>query len=123
MQGDRAVNDGDLDAAYACYEASLAAFDRADDALGRSIPLRALAALAILQADFPAAQVLFQESLASLKRVRTDHTDSRDLAVRLSLQGLALIAAAEGRAEDAAHLAEAEQHLSLDHALVEALAA
>jgi hypothetical protein len=66
LHGDSAVLDGDLDTAYACYEASLAAFDRAGDGLGRSIPLRALAALAILNADYPAAQVLLEESLIAL---------------------------------------------------------
>jgi hypothetical protein len=93
LHGDRAVQAGDLDAAYACYEASLAAFDRIGDGLGRSIPLRALAALAILDADYAAAQVLLEESLTALAPKPAQRSDAHDLAVQLSHQALALLAA------------------------------
>jgi hypothetical protein len=92
MQGDSAMHDGDLDAAYSSYEASLAAFDRAGDVLGRSIPLRALAAMAILQSDYRAAHELFQESLAGLETAPRSERLEHNL--RLGLQGLALVSAA-----------------------------
>lgn len=93
MQGDSAMHDGDLDAAYTAYEASLAAFDRAGDALGRSIPLRALAAMAILQSDYRAAHELFAESLTGLNGAPRSERLEHNL--QLSLQGLALVAAHE----------------------------
>jgi hypothetical protein len=93
MHGDSAMHDGDLDAAYTCYEASLAAFDRAGDVLGRSIPLRALAAIAILQSDYRAAHELFEESLSGL--YQAPRSASLERSVNLSLQGLALDAAHE----------------------------